>query len=73
VGGVFAPAGTPREIVTRLNREITRIMKTKEARSAVTNLAAEVVTASPKEFAELMRRDRERFGAFVREANIRVN
>ncbi len=73
VGGVFAPAGTPREIVTRLNREIGRIMQTADARAAVTLVAAEVVTASPEEFAALQHRDRERFGAFVREANIRVD
>ncbi|MBI2316182.1 MAG: tripartite tricarboxylate transporter substrate binding protein, partial [Betaproteobacteria bacterium] len=73
VGGVFAPAGTPRDIVARLNQEVTRIMKTTEARAAVTSMAADVVTASPEEFAALMNRDRERFGAFVREANIRAN
>jgi hypothetical protein len=35
--------------------------------------AAEVVTASPEEFAAIQQRDRERFGAFIREANIRVD
>lgn len=73
VGGVFASAGTPREIVTRLNREIGRIMQTAEARAAVTLVAGEVVTASPEEFAARMTRDSERFGAFVRGANIRVD
>ena len=73
VGGVYAPAGTPREIVARLNREISRIMQTAEARAAVTLVAADVITASPEEFAARMSRDRERFGAFVREADIRVD
>ncbi|OGA72686.1 MAG: hypothetical protein A3G81_31295 [Betaproteobacteria bacterium RIFCSPLOWO2_12_FULL_65_14] len=73
VNGVFAPAGTPREIVTRLNREISRIMQTAEARAIIAGISSELVTASPEEFAALMRRDRERFGAMVREANIRVD
>jgi tripartite-type tricarboxylate transporter receptor subunit TctC len=73
VNGVFAPAGTPREIVVRLNREIGRIMQTAEARAAIAGISSELVTASPEEFAALMRRDRERFGAMVREANIRVD
>ncbi len=72
VHGVYAPAGTPREIVTRLNREISRIMQTAEGRATLAGIGAELVTASPEEFAALQRRDRERFGAIVREANIRA-
>jgi len=71
--GVYAPAGVPREIVTRLNREIGRIMQTAEAHTALAGLGPQAVTASPEEFATLMHRDRERFGAFVREANIRAD
>jgi len=72
VNGMFAPAGTPGEIVTRLNREIGRIMQTAEARAAVATISAELVTGSPEEFAAMMRRDRERFGAVVREGGIGV-
>lgn len=73
VFGVYAPTGTPRNIVARLNREIGRIMQTAEARAALATFAAEVVTASPEEFAARQQRDRERFGAYIREANIRVD
>jgi len=73
VHGVYAPAGTPREIVTRLNREILRIMQTKEVRAVLTAIAADLVTGSPEEFAAQQRRDRERFGAIVREARIRAD
>ncbi len=73
VSGVFAPAGTPREIVARLNREIGRVLQIAELRAALAAIASEVVTASPEEFAALMHRDRERFGVIVREANIRAD
>ena len=73
VQGVYAPAGTPREIVMRLNQEIGRILQTATARATLALLAAEVVVATPDEFAERLRRDRERFGAVVREANIRAD
>ena len=73
VNGVFAPAGTPREIVMRLNREISRIMQSPEARATIAGISSELVTASPEEFAAMVRRDHERFGAIVREANIRVD
>ena len=73
VSGVFAPAGTPREIISRLNREIGRVLQTAEVRAALAALGNETVTASPEEFSALMHRDRERFGAVLREANIRVD
>ncbi len=58
--GFYSRAGTPREIVTRLNREIVRIMQTAEAAATLTAIGAEMVTGSPEEFAARQRRDRER-------------
>ena len=72
VVGLFAPAGTSADIVLRLNREITRIMQTPEARGALAAMAAEPIAATPQEFAAILSRDRERFGAIVREANIQA-
>ena len=72
VVGLFAPAGTPGDVVARLNREVTRIMQTQETRAALGAMAAESITASPQEFAALLARDRERYGVIVREANIRA-
>jgi tripartite-type tricarboxylate transporter receptor subunit TctC len=72
VVGLYAPAGTPADIVARLNREITRIMQTPEARAALAAMAAEPIAASPQDFAALLARERKRFGALVREADIRV-
>ncbi len=74
MSGVYAPAGTPREIVARLNREITRIMQTAEARAVLASMQAEAVPPmTPQEFAAHQQRARDRYGALVREANIRVN
>ena len=74
LSGVYAPAGTPREIVTRLNREIARIMQTVETRAMLASMQAEAVAPmSPEEFAAHQQRARERFGELVRDANIRVN
>jgi tripartite-type tricarboxylate transporter receptor subunit TctC len=74
LSGVYAPAGTPRDIVTRLNREIGRIMQTPEARAVLAPMAAEAVNPmAPEEFAAHQQRARDRFGALVREANIRLN
>ena len=72
--GVYAPAGTPRELVMRLNREIARIMQTAEARAALANMAAEpVAPMSPEAFATHQQRARDRYGAVIREAKISLN
>ena len=74
LSGVYAPAGTPRAIITRLNREIGRIMQAAETHAVLAAMAAEALPpASPEEFAAHQHRARERFGVVVREANIRAN
>jgi tripartite-type tricarboxylate transporter receptor subunit TctC len=74
MSGVYAPAGTPRETIARLNREIGRIMQTPETRTLLVAMAAEPIPPmSPEAFAARNRRERERFGAIVREANIKLN
>ena len=62
-----------RDIVLRLNREIGRIMQLPESRAVLATFAAEVVVLPPDEFAAIQQRDREKFGAFIREANIRAD
>ena len=74
MSGVYAPAGVPRDIVLRLNREIGRIMQTAETRTLLAGMAAEPVPPmTPQAFAAHQQRARERFGAVVRDANIRLN
>jgi len=73
VFGIFGAAATPRDIVARLNREIVRGMQAKETAATLAALAAELVTGTAEEFAEMQRRDYERYGAFVREAGITAN
>jgi tripartite-type tricarboxylate transporter receptor subunit TctC len=72
--GVYAPSGTPRAIVTRLNQEIGRIMQSPEAKAQLDAMAAEAVPPmTPEAFAAHQQRARVRFGGVVREANIRAN
>jgi tripartite-type tricarboxylate transporter receptor subunit TctC len=70
--GVYAPTGMPRDIVMRLNREIGRIMQMPDARAVLGTFYAEVATGTPEEFAAIQQRDRDRYGVFIRELNIRL-
>jgi tripartite-type tricarboxylate transporter receptor subunit TctC len=73
MSGVYAPAGTPKDVVARLNREIGRIMQMPETRATLTNMAAEAVAPmTPQAFAAHQRQARERYGAVVRDAKIKV-
>lgn len=72
VHGLYSPAGVPRDIVARLHREFDRVMRTPEAVKAVAGVTAESVYATPEEFAAQLRRDRERYGAVIKEAGIRA-
>jgi tripartite-type tricarboxylate transporter receptor subunit TctC len=74
ISGVYAPTGTPRAIVTRLNGEIGRIMRSPEAKAYLDAMAAEALPPmTPEQFAAHQQRARDSFGAVVRQANIRAN
>lgn len=74
ISGVYGPAGMPRDIVNRLNREINRIIRTPEAKKQLDAMAAEAMPPmSAQEFAAFQQRARDRFGAVVKTAGIKVN
>jgi tripartite-type tricarboxylate transporter receptor subunit TctC len=53
--GVIAPAGTPKEIVNRLNDEINRALTLPEVRTRLSNIGAEPAGGPPEKMAELVR------------------
>lgn len=59
--GVFAPAKTPAAVVNAYNREITQIVNQPEIRNQITSQGFEILTGSPEQFAEVVRRDAEKF------------
>jgi tripartite-type tricarboxylate transporter receptor subunit TctC len=68
--GYFAPAGTPADVIARLNREINRTLALKPVRDRLTAIGAEPTPLSPAEFGAVTAADSERFGAIVRERRI---
>jgi tripartite-type tricarboxylate transporter receptor subunit TctC len=50
--GIFAPAGTPSEIVDRLNREVNAVMQSADMAPALARFGYDVKTTTPAEFAE---------------------
>jgi tripartite-type tricarboxylate transporter receptor subunit TctC len=68
--GIVAPAGTPAEIVLRLNSEIRRIMQTPELRARLDAEGAIPAAGSPQEFGAFIASEIARWGAVLKRAGI---
>jgi len=71
--GVFAPAGTPKDVVARLNAEIMKALQAPEVKTRIAGLAGEPGTLTIEQFAALNRSDSERYGKLVRESAIKLD
>ena len=71
--GLFVPAGTPREIVTRLQSEITKLLATTEMRERFAGLGVEAAPGTPEQLAALMRDDLVRWGKIVKDSGAHVD
>ena len=70
--GIVVPAGTPREIVMKLNAEIRRIMQTPDLRARLDNEGAIPAAGSPEEFAAFIVSEIARWGAVLKRAGIQA-
>lgn len=70
---IAAPAGTPRSIVTRLNSELVKILRTAEARDWFAEQGGEPVGDTPEEFAAYIKAEHARWGSIIREARIKAD
>jgi tripartite-type tricarboxylate transporter receptor subunit TctC len=68
--GIVAPAGTPRDIVMKLNAEMRRIMQTPELRARLDSEGAIPAAGSPEEFAAFIASEIARWGAVLKRAGI---
>ena len=71
--GLLAPPATPREVVTKLNAAITKILAEPDAKKLMASAGVEVATSSPEEFVALLRSEFERWGKVVKETGATVN
>jgi tripartite-type tricarboxylate transporter receptor subunit TctC len=68
--GMFAPAGTPREIVSRLSHELVKALESPDLRAKLTALGVDPWPGTADELAELLRTEIDRYGQVVRGAGI---
>ena len=70
--GVFAPAGTPREIVERVNAAINRAMTRPEMKDKLLSQGADALTGTPADLAALVQRELAKFAKIIKDAGVRV-
>jgi tripartite-type tricarboxylate transporter receptor subunit TctC len=70
--GVLAPAGTPREIITRLRDEIANALKLPAIRESIAKFGFEAVGSTPEEFAEFVRADIAQWAKVARDSGAKV-
>lgn len=71
--GLLAPAGTPREIVLRLNSEVARALREPDARERLYSIGAEPMSNTPEEFADYINAEMAKWAKVVKAAGIRVD
>ncbi|MEN7527423.1 MULTISPECIES: tripartite tricarboxylate transporter substrate binding protein [unclassified Cupriavidus] len=72
-GGIVAPAGTPRPVVERLNREINAYLQLPATRKDAEQNGSVVVGGSPEAFAQMIAKESRKWGDLIRKANIKLD
>jgi tripartite-type tricarboxylate transporter receptor subunit TctC len=71
---VFAPTGTPPDVVAKLYATLTQVMETPDVKKRLNDAGVDVVTSkSPEEFAAFLRAETERWAQVVKDSGATVD
>jgi tripartite-type tricarboxylate transporter receptor subunit TctC len=70
--GLYVTGGTPKPIVDRLHAELQRVLKLPDVQAKLKGLGGEPGAMTIEQFADMNRKDYDRFGALIRSANIKA-
>ena len=70
--GIFAPEGTPQDIVNRVHSEIAGILKTAEVEASFLATGTDVTITTPERFAELVRRELDKWARVIKAVGARA-
>ena len=71
--GLLAPAGTPRDIVARLNAEFGKALSSPDTRQRLFGLGVDPAGSTPEQFSEAIRNEIQQYGKIVKSTSARVN
>jgi tripartite-type tricarboxylate transporter receptor subunit TctC len=70
--GIMAPAGTPKDVIAKLNADIVKALDSAEVKDIITKQGGEVLGSTPEQMAAQVRGDREKWGKVVRDSGAKV-
>ena len=68
---ILVPAGTPKEIITRLHRELVKALRTPEVTARLENEGAEIIGNTPDEAAAIVRADLDKWADVIKRSGIK--
>ena len=68
--GMYAPKGTPKEIVARIQQEIARVVKRPDTEERLGQFGAEPIASTPEDFAAFTKAESEKFARLIKAAGI---
>ncbi len=71
--GLYVTAGTPRDVVARLQAETAKILKLPDVQARLKGLGGEPGNVSPEQFAAINKAEFDRFGKLIKDANIKID
>lgn len=71
--GVLAPAGTPKEVVAKLNAEIIKILKMSEVKERLAAQGAETFSSTPEQFAAYIKKETEKWATVVKYSGAQID
>jgi tripartite-type tricarboxylate transporter receptor subunit TctC len=70
--GILAPAGTSRDIVNTLSREMQQVLKRQDLKDRFLQLGIDPVGGTPEEFTQFLKQEVAKWGKVIRAANVKV-
>jgi len=71
--GLLVPAGTPKEVVARLNAETVKLLKLPEVKERLDSAGFEVLVSTPEEYAAFTRNEIEKWAKVVKASGARAD
>ena len=71
--GVMGPANTPRDVVTKLNAEINRIMTLPDAKQRLEEVGTQLDPKSPEQFATFLRSEVQKYARVTKDAHVKID
>ena len=71
--GVVAPAAVPKDIITKLNAEMLKVLKLPDIRQRLDEMGSDFVAGTPEQFGQRIKAETAKWGAVIKEAQVKLD